>query len=222
MQFLKNIATNFPETWRQELKRIYYRYQIKNDTFRTEEPEFVILDQFISEGDWVIDIGANIGHYTRKFSDLVGPEGRVIALEPVPNTFMLLSANAALFKSSNVTLLNMAASDHTGCVGIEIPNYDGGAINYYQASIVNEGSKLSVMSIALDSLRIKHPVSLVKIDAEGHDPIVLLGMSELLERDHPILIIETSSPEVFEKLLKMGYSSEKLKDSPNTLFKWLP
>jgi predicted methyltransferase len=117
---IKKLASRLPSLWQQELKRLYYRCQIHRQTFETTEPEFLILDQLISAGDWVIDIGANVGHYTKRFSDLVGPQGRVIAVEPVPDTFALLAANVLLFQYRNVTLLNLAASDQTtvdGCAG---------------------------------------------------------------------------------------------------------
>ena len=123
MNPLKKLASHLPWLWQQELKRLHYRCQIHRQTFETTEPEFLVLDQLISSGDWVIDIGANVGHYTKRFSDLVGPQGRVIAVEPVPDTFALLAANVLLFQYRNVTLLNLAASDQTTVVGIQIPDF---------------------------------------------------------------------------------------------------
>ena len=42
----------------------------------------------VREGDVVFDIGANLGHFTLLFSDLVGRRGEVHAFEPVPPTFV--------------------------------------------------------------------------------------------------------------------------------------
>lgn len=219
MNFIRKLTSYFTPYCQQELKRFRYHYQIKRDTFRSEEPEFDILEQFISEGDWVIDVGANIGHYTKRFSDLVGAEGRVIAIEPVPFTFALLASNVSLFNWGNVTLLNVAASKRTTVLGMAIPDFERRLKNYYQASIVDSESHLQVMAINFDSLKISHRVSLIKIDAEGHDPIVLQGMLDLLKRDHPTLIIETTSPQVFQILAELGYKREKLAGSPNTIFR---
>ena len=58
-----------------------------------ETPEFV---RFIRAGDFVIDAGANFGHYTFTAAQLVGPAGLVIGFEPHPDVFKLLAANAAL------------------------------------------------------------------------------------------------------------------------------
>jgi len=217
---LKRLASRLPSLWQQELKRFRYRCQIRRQTFETTEPEFLILDQLIAAGDWVIDIGANVGHYTKRFSDLVGPRGRVIAVEPVPDTFVLLAANVSAFRYRNVTLLNLAASDRTAVVGIQIPDFETGLKNYYQAAITTQESKIQVLTIALDSLALVHRIGLIKIDAEGHDPVVLQGVERLLSRDHPTLIVETSSPAVVEKLEKLGYRSERLRGSPNMLFRW--
>src|SRR5206468_2890137 len=54
------------------LKRTWYRWQIRTGRFRSDEPEFDALDQLVHEGDWVLDIGANVGTFTRRLSELVG------------------------------------------------------------------------------------------------------------------------------------------------------
>jgi FkbM family methyltransferase len=219
MNQLKRLAARLPASWQEELKRIQYRHQIHHDKFLTTEPEFKILDQLVSAGDWVIDIGANVGHYTKRLSDLVGPHGRVVAIEPVPGTFALLAANASLFRHRNVTLLNVAASDRATLVGMQIPRFDSGLANYYEASITADDGALQVMTIAIDALAITQRIKLIKIDAEGHDPIVLQGLQGILARDHPIVIAETNSPAALEKLAQFGYSGQKLKGSPNMLFR---
>lgn len=217
--FLKRLASRLPVLWQQELKRLHYRSQIRRETFKTAELEFRVLDSIISSGDWVIDIGANVGHYTKRFSELAGPQGRVIAIEPVPDTFALLAANVSLFKYRNVSLLNLAASDQTTVVGIKIPQFETGLKNYYEATVTTGESDLQVMTLPLDSLRIPHRIRLIKVDAEGHDPVVLQGMEALVKRDHPTLIIETTSAANAAHLAQLGYTSEKLPGSSNTLFR---
>jgi hypothetical protein len=58
---------------------------------------------------------------------------------------------------------------------------------------------------------------LAKIDVEGHELPVLRGMRALLERDHPVLIVETSSQETIELLHGLGYATERLPGSSNLL-----
>lgn len=220
MPLLKQIAARLPIRWQTELKRIYFGRQIRKGIFATDEPEYKILLQFIKPGDWVIDIGANVGHYTKRFSELVGARGRVLAFEPVPTTFSLLSANVDLFAYPNVTLINSAVSDKFDVVGMSIPKFSTGLTNYYRAHLSTATDcELFVLTISIDSLCINQRIALIKIDTEGHESIVLSGMHRLIESQHPILIIETGSKEVITKLSTFGYHPEKLPSSPNILFK---
>ena len=57
-------------------------------------------------------------------------------LEPVPETFALVLANVLLFRHSNVTLLNIAASDRSGIADMQIPPFETGLNNYYQAKLL--------------------------------------------------------------------------------------
>jgi len=222
MLLLKKIAAILPTRCQIELRRLYLARQIIRETFVTDEPEYKILGSLINPGDWVIDVGANVGHYTKRFSELVGPRGRVIAFEPVPTTFSLLSANVLLFPYPNVTLINAAVSHASDVVGMVLPKFITGLTNYYKAQVSTPSdpdNTLSVLTLSLDSLDINQRVALVKIDVEGHESLVLAGMQALLKKYHPILIVETDSKQTVENLTSLGYLSEKLKDSPNILFK---
>ena len=135
MNILKRLAAALPAAWQHDLRRAHFRRQIKRNVFTTSEPEYKHLDAFITPGDWVVDVGANVGHYTKRFSELVGPGGRVIALEPVPETFALLTSNAQLFKFTNTTLINTAVSDKCELVGMDIPSFETGLKNFYMARV---------------------------------------------------------------------------------------
>lgn len=220
---LKKIVAKLPFRLQQEMKRVYMARQIRKRTFVTTEQEFGLLQEFLSPGDWVLDVGANVGHYTAKMSELVGKNGRVFAFEPVPETFELLAANAALMLDRNITLMNVAASDDAITVGMNLPKFDSGLTNFYMANIdVNINAELNVQCIALDSLCLQHCIKLVKIDAEGHELSVLKGMESILERDHPILIIEDNIDEVKDFLTQKKYLTQKLKGSPNLIFRYRP
>lgn len=80
MLLLKQLAARLPHHWQTELKRIHFRRQIKTGSFSTDEPEYEILHSLINPGDWVIDVGANVGHYTKRFSELVGAHGERVSI----------------------------------------------------------------------------------------------------------------------------------------------
>ncbi len=188
-------AARLPQQWQFELKRRRFARQIARGEFVTDEPEYAILHTLIRSGDWVLDIGANIGQYTKRFSELAGPAGRVIAFEPVPTTFALLTSNARLFATANTTLLNVAVSDALNVVGMSMPNFSSGLSNYYRAHIAAAtDSELSVLTLSVDSLGLDARVALIKIDAEGHQASVLAGMQSLLPGSPNVLFRRLVNP----------------------------
>jgi FkbM family methyltransferase len=216
-------ATYLPERWLTTLNRITFAWQLKLGQFVTGEPEFEWVGSVIRPGDTVIDVGANAGVYTRKFASLVGPTGRVVAFEPVPESFHLLTVHTSLLEYRNVTLLNLAASDKMMVAAMSIPRSSGRLRDYYRASIAGpsvpvDEDRVQVLCCPLDSLCLPAPVRLVKIDVEGHEAAVLSGMRCLIERDKPVLIIESISPEICEWLSSQGYGRTNLPGSPNTIF----
>jgi FkbM family methyltransferase len=219
VELAKRLADRMPGSLQNELKRIHYRRLITQNRFASSEPEYVGLPDIIKPGDWVIDVGANVGHYTKRFSELVGANGRVFSFEPFPTTFALLAANVSLFRHANVTLFNVAVSNCTRQAGICVPSYPSGRKNYYQAHLSDGSKEVCIITLSLDSLDIPRPISLVKIDAEGHEDFVIKGMEKMLLRDHPVLIVETSSTEIVEHLGAKGYTFERLKGSPNIIFR---
>jgi FkbM family methyltransferase len=222
VQLLKRIAARLPQSLQHELRRTYFRRQIRRDRFFTDEQEYGLLGTFIRPGDWVIDIGANVGHYTKRMSELVGATGRVIGIEPVPDTFALLAANAQLFANANVSLLNIAASDRPAVVAMQIPQFSEGLQNYYQARLTPDGVGPPILTLPIDSLALPATIRLVKIDVEGHELPVLRGMRTLLERDRPVLIVETSASETLRYLDELRYFVDRLPGSSNVICRTCP
>jgi len=215
---LKRLSSFLPKRYQQELKRLHFARRIRAGMFRTEEPEFTRLGEWVKNGDWVLDVGANVGHYAARLSDLVGSSGRVFAFEPVPDTFELLSANIARLRYQNVTLLNVAASEFADIVGVHIPQFDTGIDNYYMAQLTREKMELSVFCMPVDAVQIPSPVKFAKIDVEGHELSVLKGMEKMLKRDHPVLVVEGVSDAVLSYLTALGYSFRQEIGSPNRVY----
>ena len=211
---LKRFASHLPLSTQVGLKKLYFRHMIARGSFDTDEPEYALLSRWVKPGDLVVDGGANVGHYTRELSRLVGPKGRVLAFEPMPPTFEVLTSNCS--GCDNVTLLNAALSSGCKLVFMETPQFDDGSANYYQSHVGNTG--VSVLALALDSYRLDSRVSLVKLDLEGHETEALRGMRSMLARDKPRLIVEGNPPEVVELLSELGYAWEALPGSPNRIW----
>jgi len=222
---LKSLASRFPRRAQQELKRVHFQRQLRSGRFATAEPEYAHLGDWIAAGDWVVDVGANVGHYTVRLSRLVGNAGRVLAFEPVPDTFELLAANLAYIGARNVSLFNAAVSASMSVMSMSVPHFPSGLANFYGAGLTgtspwpsNPDTEFNVLTVALDSLPLPQRVSLVKIDVEGHELPALNGMERLLRRDRPRLIVENASPAICSFWRDLGYEFMQLPQSPNQVF----
>ncbi len=216
---LKRLAFNkLPPRYSQWLRRKYLAWQLKRGKFVIDPVEQHAINQLLAEGDWVLDIGANVGYYSRAFSAAVGEKGRVFAMEPIPENFELLAANSLRFPFQNVTLLNLAASDCWSLVNMVIPQWRG-MPDYWGGHITDSLQGKRVLCCRLDDLRFPQRINLIKIDVEGHERAALEGMQELLARDSPILIIETSlCCDWVSFLADLGYQCQALPGSPNSIF----
>jgi FkbM family methyltransferase len=222
-QLAKQVASFTSERFQRTLKRYTYGRQIRAGRFGASEPEYAQLDRLVAAGDWVIDVGANIGHYTLRLAELVGPRGRVFAFEPIPPTFELLAANCALSPHRNITLFNAAVSEDAGVVSMVVPEWGrlGSRLNFSEARITADGGgsdAWSVLTLRVDDLGLPRRIGLIKVDAEGHEAAVIRGMARLIERDRPVIIAEgTAASALLESL---GYEGRHQPDSPN--YTWHP
>jgi FkbM family methyltransferase len=218
---LHRLLSVLPQSTRTDLRRIVHRVRIRKGRWgAVSDPEYHLLPGLLAPGDWCIDVGANVGDYTLRMSELVGAAGRVIAVEPMQSELEVLANNVRVSPFANVTLLGIAASDHQHIAYLQVPAWrDGQLPNAYEAHITAAPSDLSVLCLPLDSLALEHPVALIKVDAEGWDDHALAGMARLIERDRPHLIVETVGAETQAWLESLGYRPEKSPGSPNTLFR---
>jgi FkbM family methyltransferase len=203
------------------LNELRHRKHLR-DLATAVEPEEAEVRHVINKGDTVLDIGANFGVFTKLFSELVGPQGSVIAFEPIPQTFRTLAAGVRRYHMSNVRVLNKALSDTAGMVLMLVPQYaDNPGENLYEARIVSNSQSqktLTIDSITIDSLQLAR-VDFVKIDVEGHELEVLQGGRRTLERHHPTLMVEVTSPRTADFLCKeMGYREPLIISPSNQLF----
>lgn len=213
----KRLVTLLPSSFQQEMRRLHFARLRRKHRFVSREREFNLLSEWVMPGDWVIDVGANVGHYTRALSECVGRKGRVIAFEPIAKTFELLAASVA--DLTNVTLVGAAASDQTKLAGLNIPTFEWGLENFYEASIREGASDCSALCLPIDSLGLASRVRFLKIDAEGHEAAVLRGAEKLLLRDRPLLLVEDNSPEVREWLWQRGFEGVQLSGSSNRIYR---
>lgn len=206
-----------PNRTRQFVRKMRHGHQIRRFAFGDEhDPLFARLGEWVTDGMTVIDVGAAVGTFTLALSHLVGPKGRVIALEPMPDQFELLACNIRLSPHPNTACLQLAASDVIGACSLDAP-LGGGVPNWYQSRISDVGTP--AICVTLDHLPQPGPVGFLKIDAEGHDFAVLRGGESMIREHRPVIFIEARGTAITDWLRDIGYG-EPISEvgSPNRVY----
>ena len=176
------------------------------------------LPQLVGQGATAIDIGANLGYYTRPLSAIVGDAGHVYAVEPVPVIFDVLKRNVSGRK--NVTLLNYALGSEERT--IEMANDSVAAAGYFgtgrnfvsDGELSGEAIKFSAqMRRGSELFANLERVDFIKCDIEGYERVVIPEMRAIIERHHPTVLIETDGDtrhEIIEMFTQMGYRAYML------------
>lgn len=165
-----------------------------------------------------IDVGAHMGYYTLLLADLVGDQGRVLAVEPNPANASLAWDNVKLNGfEDRVELHRNACSDGAREMKLSVPGrYTGGA------SLRADAAGDVVHVSRLDTMVESPEWDFIKIDVEGHEREVLRGMKQIIEAsEHLAIAVEVTphdwlpdSPEgFFNALTLQGFSVGVIADS---------
>ncbi len=73
-----------------------------------------LIHEEIHPGMVGVDLGANLGYYALMEARIVGPKGKVFAVEPVPHNVAVLQRNVELNHYTNMEVHQMAISDECG------------------------------------------------------------------------------------------------------------
>ena len=160
---------------------VYERYE--SEIFRSKA----------KPGMTIIDIGANLGYYTAIASRLAGDNGLVIAFEPEPNFFKLLSRNIGRNNMKNTACFELAIAEKNGLTNLYLSNENKG----HNSIIKSEELKTSVQvkTTTLDDFLLSQKitkVNIIKMDVEGAEILALEGMRNTLAKHLPLLFLEFS------------------------------
>lgn len=170
------------------------------------------LQRLVKPGSIAIDIGANIGTTAMWLALAVGPNGRVICFEPMPETGVRLRTNISTNGMPQIEVWSLALSDRAGKANMREPSGRPG-----QAKIETCGGvetievPLQTFDVWLDENSLER-VAVCKIDVEGHEQKVFVGMAETLVKHHIEAFVferhvefDTTSDPVFDYLAGYGY-----------------
>lgn len=193
-----------------------------------------IYTSLLGEGDLAVDGGAHHGLHSLPMGRVVGPSGRVLAVEPVPASIAILRERLRAARLTNVTIVERALSDSSGPSEYTVV---GTATARSGIREVPYPFEVEVERIAVERVRLDELLAdarrwrFGKFDLEGGEYHALVGGVRSLRRLRPVLVFERGlgspawygyTPSEFLDLMDdLGYSMYDLFGGPiATLEQW--
>jgi len=210
----------------------FFKIQYLLGVLKSSEIEWEILDKIVVSGSTILDIGSNIGRYSLKFSQLIGSEGTVIAIEPNNQINYIAGSIRQVHNFDNIVQINACVSDKCYIADFYEDWSAPSGVIFSTAtrskifekfsrskSISDDVNKVIIkknkkLCITIDSLNVKP--NLIKIDVEGTEIEVLKGGFSTISEYKPLIIVEDNQFD-FSFLTKLGYKIYKLANSRNKI-----
>ena len=179
--------------------------------------------KFVKEGDFIIDIGANIGDTTVPMAIAAGKDGLTLGFDPNPFVYKILEVNSKLNrdKSNIVPVCSAISTEEEEFYFISSEaSFANGGISPTPESIHGKfiyPEKVKGVNL-FNFLKENHKdqldkFSFIKIDTEGYDKEIIRSIADLIKAYKPVIIAESfgKSPdkakmELYELISIHGYS----------------
>lgn len=150
-----------------------------------------VARRLVRRGDAVLDVGAHMGVYALALARAVGAGGSVTAVEANPRLAALTEKSLRFNGHRHARVVSAAASDRAGEAEFTVSRRFGGGghLALEHATLGEDSRRLTVPTARLDDL-VEGTVRLIRLDAEGSEPLVLAGAPRLLARPDVILFME--------------------------------
>lgn len=196
-----------------------------------EATEYVYhLPNLVGEGATAIDIGANLGYYSRYISQAIGEGGKLYSVEPVAPILGVLRHN--LRHCPNVEILPYALGEEEREIVMcndtaRYQGYFGTGQNFVGDVAATEGEQVgerfpAQMRRGSELFSKLTRLNFIKCDIEGYEVVVMNELRPLLERFRPTVLIETGGEnrakiiKLFHSLNYRGYTLEHGLEVPLT------
>ena len=176
--------------------------------------------RFARPGMTAYDVGAHIGYVTVCLAQAVGPQGHVVAFEPLPGNQQRLRANLELNGlSGRVRVVADAVGEAAGRQRFRPhTSVAMGRLAATHAAEEPAAGLLEVEVVTLDEFAAAAgaPPGLIKMDIEGGEAAALRGARRLLRQAKPILLLElheahqAEAGSVVDALQQIGYEIRRL------------
>lgn len=146
----------------------------------------------VRPGDHIIEVGANFGVYTLAMARLIGEEGSLLSFEANPDLAGLVERSIKFNGyAGRARLVAKAAADAPGelSFGVSRRNAGGGTLSTDPSGLGTDSRLITVPAARLDD-EADQDVRLIRMDAEGSEPLILRGAKRLLKRRDIVVIME--------------------------------
>jgi len=183
-----------------------------------EPPVQEALRRLLGPGDVFYDIGANVGFFTLVGARLVGPQGRVVAFEPVPWCARAVKRNIELNGFEHAQIQQRAVGAADGNARLLVVGEASWSHLESTGRHADVRDEIDVEVVCIDSLvgaGTIPPPDVLKIDTEGAELQVVEGARETIARHRPAIVCELHDTNAaFVALMdELGYSATNL-DGP--------
>ena len=188
----------------------------KNKTFDCH----YFIAKLIRKGDHVIDIGANLGYYSRLFAKLTGPTGKVLSVEPVSLFRKILKINTSEFNNTTIIPYALGEEDNKS-IEMGIPKSNK-YLRHGLTRVLDSNEKEPFEFTFTETMFT--PVTLfgkfercdyIKCDVEGYEIHIIPQLEFLIRPFHPIIQIEIepiNRKSISDFLASLSYSAFYLRD----------
>lgn len=202
-----------------------FLHQIKAIFKRKEKEKVEWLGRYIQSGSTILDVGANMGYFTKEFAYLHNSSCKVFGFEPFDYNFDILKKVTNKFK--NVTIEKLALSNKNGEEDIYIPVKNKGKIGPGLVHLGKEEDRdfiiKKIQTQKLDDyVKEKNieKIDFIKCDVEGAEYLVFEGGLNIIRSSKPTVFceineeylqrLECSASDIFNLFKNMGYSIYKV------------
>lgn len=176
-----------------ELANVLYNlspvvYRILYGTYKnlTDRNERMLVNSLVKPGMTAVDVGANIGVYTLFLRKLVGPTGRVVAIEAETRNFSRLLH--AVNSQNNIETIHAAAAERSGKLRLFMS--DKLNVDHHTYDDGEGRHSVEIDAVALDLLIPPGaPVHFIKMDIQGAELSALKGAERILRENSDIKIL---------------------------------
>lgn len=159
-----------------------------------------ILDQalsFVANFNQAIDIGANVGYHTVRFSKLFSS---VKSFEPASLNFECLIENTKTLENVEKFQLGIGDLNEELFLELEIATGNCGAFSFKDFKHVTENKISEKVEIRrIDEFNFTP--DFIKIDTQGFEENVLLGALKTIEKHKPVILAEVAKKKPRRKVL---------------------